>query len=51
MEIEGIETDIKAIERKLDIKGLRAERATYPQRALKHGTMYGNVIEARFDQE
>jgi adenylate cyclase class 2 len=51
MEIEGSETDIKAIERKLGIKGLRAERATYPQLALKHGTMYGNVIEARFDQE
>jgi len=51
MEIEGSETDIRAIERKLGIKGLRAERATYPQLALKHGTKYGNVIEARFDQE
>ena len=51
MEIEGSETDIRAIERKLGIKGLRAERATYPQLALKHGTKYGNVIEARFAQE
>jgi adenylate cyclase class 2 len=51
MEIEGSETDIRAIERKLGIKGLRAERATYPQLALKHGIKYGNVIEARFDQK
>ena len=51
MEIEGSETDIRAIERKLGIKGLRAERATYPQLALKYGIKYGNVIEARFDQK
>ena len=51
MEIEGSETDIRAIERKLGIKRLRAERATYPQLALKYGIKYGNVIEARFDQK
>lgn len=48
MEIEGQEIDIKAIERKLGIKGLRVERATYPQLTLKNGTKFGNVVEARF---
>lgn len=48
MEIEGSEADIKATEQKLGIKGLRAERSTYPQIALKHGKRSGNVIEARF---
>ncbi|MGI9166899.1 MAG: class IV adenylate cyclase [Pyrinomonadaceae bacterium] len=50
MEIEGPESDIKAIERNLGIKGLRVERATYPQLALKKGTKFGNVVEARFSQ-
>ena len=48
MEIEGKESDIKAIERKLGVKGLRAELATYPQLTLKKGTKFGNVVEARF---
>jgi adenylate cyclase class 2 len=51
MEIEASESDIKSIERKLGIKGLKAEPLTYPQLAFKKGTKYGNVIEARFSQE
>jgi adenylate cyclase, class 2 len=48
MEIEGPEQDIRDIERKLAIKRLRAESATYPQLTLKHGKDYDGVIEARF---
>ncbi|HKZ80837.1 MAG TPA: class IV adenylate cyclase [Pyrinomonadaceae bacterium] len=48
MEIEASESDIKMIERKLGIKGLKAEPATYPQLTLKHGKRYASVIEARF---
>jgi adenylate cyclase, class 2 len=48
MEIEASESDIKAIESKLGIKGLKAEHSTYPQLTLKHGKRYGSVIEARF---
>ncbi len=48
MEIEGQESDIKTAERKLGIKGLRVELATYPQLALKKGKKFGNVVEARF---
>jgi len=50
MEIEASEDDIKATERKLGIKGLKAERAPYPQLAMKHGTTYGNVVESRFEK-
>jgi adenylate cyclase class 2 len=49
MEIEGSESDIRSIEQKLAIKGLRAEHATYPQLTLKHGARSGNIIEARFE--
>ena len=49
MEIEGTEQEIHETERKLAIKGLRAAHATYPQLALKHGSRFGNVIEARFE--
>jgi adenylate cyclase class 2 len=49
MEIEADEDDIKAVERKLGIKGLKAELATYPQLTVKHGTKYGELIEARFE--
>ncbi len=49
MEIEGSEDEIRATERKLGLKGLRTEHATYPQLAEKHGTRYGNLIEARFE--
>ncbi len=48
MEIEGRATDIKAVERKLGLKGLRAEHATYPQLTAKHGKAYGDLVEARF---
>jgi adenylate cyclase class 2 len=48
MEIEGRISDIKAVERKLGLKGLRAENATYPQLTQKHGKVYDGLIEARF---
>jgi len=48
MEIEGRVSDIKAAERKLGLKGLRAEHATYPQLAAKYGKAYDGLIEARF---
>jgi adenylate cyclase class 2 len=48
MEIEASEPEIKEIERKLAVKGLRAENATYPQLTRLHGKPYGSVIEARF---
>ena len=48
MEIEGNEDEIKSAERKLGIKGLRAEHATYPQLTEKHGKRFGDLIEARF---
>ncbi|HET6978835.1 MAG TPA: class IV adenylate cyclase [Pyrinomonadaceae bacterium] len=48
MEIEGRASDIKTVERKLALKGLRAEHATYPQLTAKHGKVYDGLIEARF---
>ena len=48
MEIEGRVSDIKAVERKLGLKGLRAEHATYPQLTAKYGKTYDGLIEARF---
>ena len=48
MEIEGRVNEIKAVERKLGLKGLRAEHATYPQLTKKHGKFYDGLIEARF---
>ena len=48
LEIEGRVSDIKAVERKLGLKGLRAENATYPQLTQKHGKVYDGLIEARF---
>ena len=49
MEIEGTEADIRKVERRLAIKGLRAEPATYPLLTQRRGKRYGNVIEARFE--
>ena len=49
MEIEGTENDIRDVERRLNIKGLRAVHTTYPQLSRKHGRQYGNVIESRFE--
>ena len=48
MEIEGRVNEIKAVERKLGLKGLRAEHATYPQLTKKHGKAFDGLIEARF---
>ena len=48
MEIEGRVSEIKAVERKLGLKGLKAEHATYPQLTAKHGKVYDGLIEARF---
>ncbi len=48
MEIEGRANEIKLVERKLAMKGLRAEHATYPQLTAKHGKRYEGLIEARF---
>ena len=48
MEIEGRVNEIKLVERKLGMKGLRAEHATYPQLTAKHGKRYDGLIEARF---
>lgn len=48
MEIEGRANEIRSIERRLAMKGLRAELATYPQLTAKHGKRYDGLIEARF---
>ena len=48
MEIEGKASEIKAIERKLGVKDLKAEHATYPQLTAKHGKLSHGLIEARF---
>ncbi len=48
MEIEGRVNEIRAVERKLGLKGLRAEHATYPQLTKKHGKLFDGLIEARF---
>ena len=48
MEIEGKANAIRAVERKLGLKGLRTEHATYPQLAEKHGRLYDGLIQARF---
>jgi adenylate cyclase class 2 len=48
MEIEGRVNEIKAVERRLGLKGLKAEHATYPQLTEKHGKTYDGLIEARF---
>jgi len=48
MEIEGRVSDIRAVERKLGLKGLKAENATYPQLTAKHGKVYDGLIESRF---
>lgn len=50
MEIEGSEQDIRDIEKKLAIKRLRTELATYPQLTQKHGVDLDGVIEARFPE-
>ena len=48
MEIEGEESDIVAVEHTIAVEGLTAEEATYPALTRQHGTMIGDLIEARF---
>lgn len=48
MEIEGRVNAIRVVERKLGLKGLRAESATYPQLTQKHGKSLDGLIESRF---
>ena len=48
MEIEGRVNQIKAVERKLGLKDLRAEHATYPQLTARHGKSQNGLIESRF---
>jgi adenylate cyclase, class 2 len=49
MEIEGSESEIRDLERRLAIKGLRTEHSTYPGLSLKHGKKKGGVVESRFE--
>ncbi len=48
MEIEAKPDEILRVEKLLSMKGLKAEMATYPALALKHGDRHGGVVEARF---
>ena len=48
MEIEGQESAIREIEKKLAIKRLKTETETYPRLTWKHGFNNGGVVEARF---
>jgi adenylate cyclase, class 2 len=48
MEIEAPESEIRRIETELAVKGLRAERNSYPELTRRHGKLYGDTIEARF---
>lgn len=50
MEIEGEESSINDIEKKLAIKRLKAEIETYPNLTRQHGTNVGGMIEARFSK-
>ena len=51
MEIEGAEAEIIEIERKLDIKDLKTENATYPTLTRTYGKKRDVLIEARFDRK
>ena len=48
MEIEGTESDIRAVETKLAVKNLKAETLSYPELTLENGKKSRGVIEARF---
>lgn len=48
MEIEGNESEIDAIEGKLEINVFAPEDKTYPQLTLEYGKASGDVMEARF---
>jgi adenylate cyclase, class 2 len=49
MEIEASEARIGEVERELAVKGLKAEEATYPSLAVKHGKKRKGLIESRFE--
>lgn len=49
MEIEGSETNIGAMEEKLQITDLEPEHSTYPALARRHGKVTGDLIESRFE--
>ena len=51
MEIEADELEIKEIERRLGIKGLKPEFETYPRLTLTNGIKRGDLVEARFDSK
>jgi adenylate cyclase, class 2 len=51
MEIEASEKRISQIEKQLAVKGLKAEHATYPRLAVKHGKKRHGVIAARFKKK
>ena len=48
MEIEGTERAIRAVETKLAIKNLKAEKLSYPQLTVENGTKSRGGIEAHF---
>jgi adenylate cyclase class 2 len=48
MEIEGKVRDIRAIENKLALKELKAEKLSYPQLTAENGKKSRGIIEARF---
>lgn len=50
-EIEGEEDAIKETEQKLELSGVEAEMATYPQLTMQHGERNGTTIEARFKKQ
>ena len=51
MEIEGEESSINDVEKKLAIKRLKVELSTYPTLTRDHGIKNNGVIEARFPEQ
>jgi adenylate cyclase class 2 len=49
-EIEGERDSILRAERKVGLADATAEQRTYPDLSREHGTLCGDVIEARFDK-
>ncbi len=49
MEIEGTENSINEVERMLDLSGVEAEHATYPDLTRRYGTKIEDRVEARFE--
>lgn len=48
VEIEGEEHLITKAERLLELSGVEAEHASYPELTLRHGSRKGDMVEARF---